>query len=167
MLLVYGACNKNATRAKIAIAEKYPERNQPLRRMFQRLYHSLLEIESFNVNKRKCNKTIMNETNIVVVLGAVTRNLNISIPKIAKDCTIKVNWNRIPAQIRKLKFLADKKKQCMKKIIPRFLRRRIKDTMFSSFNYTGMNYKNITWWNIMSVKKPEILNYSTNMSSAN
>lgn len=81
--------------------------------------------------------------------------------------TIKVNWNRIPAQIRKLKFLADKKKQCMKKIIPRFLRRRIKDTMFSSFNYTGMNYKNITWWNIMSVKKPEILNYSTNMSSAN
>lgn len=79
MLLVYGACNENATRAKIAHAEKYPERNQPLRRMFQRLYHSLLEIESFNVNKRKCNKTIMNETNIVVVLGAVTRNLNISI----------------------------------------------------------------------------------------
>ncbi|KAF7382538.1 hypothetical protein HZH68_015457 [Vespula germanica] len=88
MLLVYGACSENATRVKIAHAEKYPERNQPLRRMFQRLYHSLLEIESFNVNKRKCNKTIRNETNIVVVLGAITRNLNISIPKIAQDCEI-------------------------------------------------------------------------------
>lgn len=83
MLLIYGACGKNATRASIMHAEKYPERNQPFRWTFQRLCTSLSETGNFNVIRRKRTKRVTTEENTVAVLAAVTHNSHISTREIA------------------------------------------------------------------------------------
>lgn len=91
MLLVYGACDENAVRAKIVYGNKYPERNQPSRRTFQRLCNSLIENGSFSVTKRKRNKTITNENNTIAVLGTIAYDPHISTRQIEQDSGISRN----------------------------------------------------------------------------
>ena len=50
MLLVYGECHKNAIRAKAMYAERYPERNQPSRAIFERMCESFRRTGSFKID---------------------------------------------------------------------------------------------------------------------
>ena len=62
MLLVY-ECHKNAIRAKAMYAERYPERNQSSRAIFERMCESLRRTGSFNVTKRNVTKTATSDAN--------------------------------------------------------------------------------------------------------
>ncbi|KZC10698.1 hypothetical protein WN55_02427 [Dufourea novaeangliae] len=78
MLLVYGECRRNATRAIAMYAEIYPERNQPCQLIFERLGTSHRKSGSFKVTKRNVPKTATSVENTIAVLAPVTENPHIS-----------------------------------------------------------------------------------------
>ena len=61
MIRVYYSCNRNSTIALRRYLEEYPERQQPDRRIFQKLYRNLREHGQFKKARKKYGSRVTEE----------------------------------------------------------------------------------------------------------
>lgn len=88
MILIYGECQRNATRAVALYTERYPDRQRPSPRTIDNICRKLLESGSWNPQKRHRPKTATNEDNEIAVLAAVAHNPHQSSRQIARGSGI-------------------------------------------------------------------------------
>ena len=85
MIQIYGECRKNASEAYRVYAERYPDRRQPSRRLFGKLFIKLRDSGSVTPRARVRNKPTTGEAGATNVLAAVAVNPHVSSREIARD----------------------------------------------------------------------------------
>lgn len=86
MVLTIGECNENCLLASRVYAQKYPDREHPDKRVFQKLLERFRATGSVAYTKQNKTKPVAdNEENEFIVLGSVAENPSTSTRKIARE----------------------------------------------------------------------------------